>query len=217
MLFACILLCQYMYFCVVMLFIWFSLERFRYMIGLWCVCCCQYIDVYEMADVVQSTEIRQHHSTKCIWSNSLLFTSGYVLFMLSNNMSSRILWFPRKNDVRFALTPICVVWVYVLFMLFVFIYVYWCSTRFPYQMMFVSSNCNTTDVTCGTCTANPSEEHASIPAFSGVPVARCNFYVIFCWSLFVLFHLVMMLSVLLRLTTYPFGIFWSWCCLYFFD
>ena len=29
--------------------------------------------------------------------------------------------------------------------------------------------------------------------------------------------LVMMLSVLLRLMAYPFGIFWSWCCLYFFD
>jgi hypothetical protein len=29
--------------------------------------------------------------------------------------------------------------------------------------------------------------------------------------------LVMMLSVLLRLTTYPFGIYWSWCCLYFSD
>ena len=29
--------------------------------------------------------------------------------------------------------------------------------------------------------------------------------------------LVMMLSVLLRLTAYPFGIFWSWCCLYFCD
>ena len=33
-----------------------------------------------------------------------------------------------------------------------------------------------------------------------------------------LWHLlVMMLSVLLRLTAYSFGIFWSWCCLYFFD
>ena len=31
------------------------------------------------------------------------------------------------------------------------------------------------------------------------------------------YPLVMMLSVLLRLTAYPFGIFWSWCCLYFFD
>ena len=57
----------------------------------------------------------------------------------------------------------------------------------------------------------------SSPAFGGFPVARCSFYVISCWSLFVLFRLVMMLSVLLRLTVYPFGIFWSWCCLYFFD
>ena len=29
--------------------------------------------------------------------------------------------------------------------------------------------------------------------------------------------LVMMLSVLIRLLAYPFGIFWTWCCLYFFD
>jgi hypothetical protein len=29
--------------------------------------------------------------------------------------------------------------------------------------------------------------------------------------------LVMMLSVLLWLTAYPFGMFWSWCCLYFFE
>ena len=76
----------------------------------------------------------------------------------------------------------------------------------------------------------------SSPAFSGVPIARCSFYVISCWSLFVLFllvmmlslllrltaypfgiFLVMMLSLLLRLTAYPFGIFWSWCCLYFCD
>ena len=36
-------------------------------------------------------------------------------------------------------------------------------------------------------------------------------------SLLLWYLLVMMLSVLLRLTAYPFGIFWSWCCLYFFD
>jgi hypothetical protein len=28
-------------------------------------------------------------------------------------------------------------------------YVYWCPTRFPYQIMFASLNSNTTDVTCG--------------------------------------------------------------------
>ena len=36
-------------------------------------------------------------------------------------------------------------------------------------------------------------------------------------GLLLLYLLVMMLSVFLRLTAYPFGIFWSWCCLYFFD
>jgi len=41
-------------------------------------------------------------------------------------------------------------------MLFVFINVYWCPTRFPYQMMFVSFNYNTTGISCGAGTANPS-------------------------------------------------------------
>jgi len=49
-------------------------------------------------------------------------------------------------------TPICFVegscFVYV-----VFIYVYWCSTLFPYLMMFVSLKSNTTGVTCGAGTA----------------------------------------------------------------
>ena len=39
----------------------------------------------------------------------------------------------------------------------------------------------------------------------------------FDWQFTPLVSWVMMLSVLLRLTAYPFGIFWSWCCLYFFD
>jgi hypothetical protein len=41
-------------------------------------------------------------------------------------------------------------------MLFVFIYVNWCPTGFPYQIMFMSSNNNTTGVTIGAGTANPS-------------------------------------------------------------
>ena len=43
---------------------------------------------------------------------------------------------------------------------------------------------------------------------------------VFCTSidgLLLWYLLVMMLSVLLWLTAYYFGIFWSWCCLYFFD
>ena len=35
---------------------------------------------------------------------------------------------------------------------------YWCPTQFPYQMMFVSFNSDTTSVTCGTGTASPSGE-----------------------------------------------------------
>jgi len=41
-------------------------------------------------------------------------------------------------------------------MLFVFIFIYWCPTRSPYQMMLVSFNSNTTGVTCGAGTAHPS-------------------------------------------------------------
>jgi hypothetical protein len=37
--------------------------------------------------------------------------------------------------------------IHVLSNSFLSIYVYWCQTRFPYQMMFVSLKSNTTDVT----------------------------------------------------------------------
>jgi hypothetical protein len=39
-------------------------------------------------------------------------------------------------------------------MLFVFMYAYWCPTRFPFQMTLVSFNSNRTDVTGGAETAN---------------------------------------------------------------
>ena len=55
--------------------------------------------------------------------------------------------------------------VYVLFMLFVFIYVYWCPTRFIYQMLFVSFNSNTTVVTRGAGTADPSGAPEFTPSF----------------------------------------------------
>jgi len=54
---------------------------------------------------------------------------------------------PNNNLVLFQLSSnfyIYFVGVHVLLMLFVFIYLYWCPTRFPYQMMFVSLNSNTT-------------------------------------------------------------------------
>jgi len=50
-------------------------------------------------------------------------------------------------------------------MFFVFIYVSWCQTRFPYNMMFVSYNSNTTGVTCGTGTAYRSGVPQFTPGF----------------------------------------------------
>jgi hypothetical protein len=46
-------------------------------------------------------------------------------------------------------------------MFFVFIYVYWCPTRFLCQMMLVSLNSNTTGVISGAGTASPSGAPAS--------------------------------------------------------
>ena len=83
-------------------------------------------------------------------------------------------------------------------MLFVFIDVYWCPTRFPYQIMFVSFNSNTTGVTSGAGTANPSGAPEFISGFREVHVARSLvFYVMFCRSVLVLFLLAIVLSVIL--------------------
>ena len=96
-----------------------------------------------------------------------------------------------------VLTPICFVEGSVLFMSIVFIYVFWCPTRFLYQMMFVSCKSSTMGATCGAETANPCGAHDFTPAFSGVRVSRSSvFCIIFCRSLFVLFLLVIVQSVL---------------------
>jgi hypothetical protein len=96
-------------------------------------------------------------------------------------------------------------------MLFVIIYAYWCPTRFPYQMMFVSFNSNTTGFRCGAGTAKTSGAHEFIAVFSGVRDARSlAFCVCFVDHLsFVLFLLDIVLSVPLRCTAsdYLFGIF----------
>jgi hypothetical protein len=57
--------------------------------------------------------------------------------------------------------------------IYVFSYAFWCPTWFPYHMMFVSYNRNTTGVPCGAGrTANPSEVQEIRPVFSGVRLAR---------------------------------------------
>jgi len=50
-------------------------------------------------------------------------------------------------------------------MLFMFIYEYWFPTHYPYQMMSVSFNSNTTGVTNGAGTANPCTSPAFNPSF----------------------------------------------------
>ena len=67
-----------------------------------------------------------------------------------------LLWFLRKNDVRFIFTPLfCRGFMLYLCYLYLFIY-YGAQTRFPHQMMFVSLNSNTTGAISGTETPNPS-------------------------------------------------------------
>jgi len=100
------------------------------------------------------------------------------------------LWCPLRftyeNDVRFVFTPICVVGGSCLCMLFVFINVYWCPTRFKYQMMFVSFNSSTTGIT-RSGTANLSGAPNWLPVFSGIRVAQS---LGLCSVLFVLLSVV---------------------------
>ena len=62
----------------------------------------------------------------------------------------------------------------LVFYLVICIYVYLCPTRFPYQMMFVSLNSNTTGVTCGAGTANLSGAPEITPVFSAIRVVLCR-------------------------------------------
>ena len=104
-------------------------------------------------------------------------------------------------------------WVDILSMLFVFIYIYLCPTRFLSQMRFVSFNSNKTGVMCGAGTATLPEHMSSPPPFSGVRVAQssvflCNVLEIIVCP-FVLFLFAIVLSVLIWFTVsgYLFGIF----------
>ena len=62
--------------------------------------------------------------------------------------------------------------VHILFILFVFIYVYWCPILFPCQKIFVSFSSNTMGVANGAGTKTPSEAHAFTQFFVGFRVAQ---------------------------------------------
>ena len=64
-----------------------------------------------------------------------------------------------KGMFSLFLLPFVLAGVRVLLMLCKFIYVYWCPTRFPYQMVLVSFNNDTTGVTCGAGTVYPFGVH----------------------------------------------------------
>jgi hypothetical protein len=71
----------------------------------------------------------------------------------------------RRSEWTPWILSTCDVSIIVIFMHFVFIYVSWCQTRFPYNTMFVSYNSNMTGVTCGTGTAYRSETLQCTPGF----------------------------------------------------
>jgi hypothetical protein len=98
----------------------------------------------------------------------LLVFVEFVLFMFSYYMSSRfnsMLWCIYVHyDFRVKAMINLVSRGSFIFMLFVFVYVYWCPTRFPYNMMFLTVNFNTTGVTCGE-ELPTLPEHLSSPLF----------------------------------------------------
>jgi hypothetical protein len=74
------------------------------------------------------------------------------------------------SQLRFVITyiPVELYLVHLLFMLFVFIY--WCPTGFPYQMMSVSFNSNTRRVTSGWRICTPLR---SLPILMRLILCQC--------------------------------------------
>jgi len=89
-------------------------------------------------------------------------------------------------------------------LVFIYVHVYWCPTRFPYQMIHVFVSFNTADSHGEQELLTLLEHLSSSPVFRGVHVAGfLVFCVMFCRSLFVLFLLaiVFCLSFILQLLT----------------
>ena len=86
-----------------------------------------------------------------------------------------------KKDVRLVLAPIC----FVRGSCFINV-ICICPTRFPYQMIFVSFNSNTTGVTCGAGKVNLSRTPEFTPRFLVGFVQSLVFNVLFCRTLYCL-------------------------------
>ena len=110
--------------------------------------------------------------------------------------------FPRKSCSILLDFHLFCIRVDVPLMLFVFIYAYWRPTRFPHQMMSMSFISNTTGVTYGARTADPSGAPMFTPDFWWDLI--CSIFSFLCniWR-----SLLVLLSFL----------FWPLCCLSSFD
>jgi hypothetical protein len=144
-----------------------------------------------------SKEVNRPYQRNCIRSKQWKIQSCSFWLISCFHVFSSVLWYPPglslKNGVGIGLIPICLVGVRVFFK---FIHVYWCPPRFPYQMMFVSFNSNTTDVISGAGIANYSGAPEFLVVFG---FFLCNILSIIVCHV-VLFLLVIILSVLLRIT-----------------
>jgi hypothetical protein len=101
-----------------------------------------------------------------------------------------------KHNLIFASSSFPFVLKEVLVLCILFIYVYLCSTLFPYEMISVLTVTRRVSLLDQELLNRP-EYLSSPPVFCGVRVSFC---VAFCRSLFVLFLLAIVSSVLLLLT-----------------
>lgn len=98
----------------------------------------------------------------------------------------------NEKDIWFVFTPICYVAGTCFIYACLYLFLYWCLTRRPCQMMFMSLGCTTTGVTYGTEAEYPSEIPEYIPG--------CSIFIFFIGSVLYMF--------VCRLTFFV----WLLCC-----
>ena len=106
----------------------------------------------------QPTAKVEHWTTKLVhWNNYCVVCSSSIYgFWLPLWYLQTLLWYPDSTTFQFLAN--------LLFHFrFVFNYVYWCSTGFPYRMLFLSFKSKTTSVTSRAGTANPPRAFAFTP------------------------------------------------------
>jgi hypothetical protein len=122
----------------------------------------QLLDIAFIVDVPQVTAILFFFKELCFdWlcQNVSTATNQNALWRLMNNLWQRGISVSSPTGSEWRASER-------------FIHVYWCPTRFLYQMMFLSFNSNTTGVTFVAGTAYPSRAPGFTTVFNRVRVAR---------------------------------------------